>query len=134
VVGYFVRHGATLASMMPSRRLGVALVLIPTLIPVFARERTLQEQAKKIRHGSKVMVQLKNRTTVLGRLVEVTDSNFTLELAPTSGSRRDLLFQDVSSIRQYRGTPKPVEAIASVPLIVICRIELIFNKNACRGL
>ena len=112
----------------------MALVLISTLIPLSARERTLQEQVKKIHHGSKVEVQLKNRNTVFGRLVEVTDSNLTLELATPSGSRRDLLFQDVSSIRQYRGTPKPVEAIASVPLIVICRIELIFNKNACRGL
>jgi small nuclear ribonucleoprotein (snRNP)-like protein len=49
--------------------------LISTLIPLSGRERTLQEQAKKIRHGSKVMVQLKNRNTVFGRLVGVTDSS-----------------------------------------------------------
>src|SRR5271163_1072555 len=119
--------------MMPSR-LGMALVLISLLIPLSARERTLQEQAKKIHHGSKVMVQLKNRNTVFGRLVGVTDSNLTLELAAPSGSRRDLLFQDVSSIRHIREVPKPVEAIATVPVLVICGIESIFNKNACGDL
>jgi small nuclear ribonucleoprotein (snRNP)-like protein len=112
----------------------MALALISTLIPLYARERTLQEQAKKIHHGSKVMIQLKNRNTVFGRLVGVTDSNLTLELASPSGSRRDLLLQDVSSIRHIREVPKPVEAIATVPVIVICGIASIFNKNACAGL
>jgi NADH:ubiquinone oxidoreductase subunit D len=116
---------------MMSSRLGMALVLISTLIPVSARERTLQEQAKKIRHGSKVMVQLKSRNTVVGRLVEVTDSNLILELATPGGARRDLLFQDVSSIRHIKEMPKPVEAIAAVPAILFCGIAWIFNKNAC---
>jgi hypothetical protein len=128
-----IRYGATLAPMMPSR-LGAALVLISTLVPAFARERTLQEQAKKIHHGSNVMVQLKNRNTVFGRLIGVTDSNLTLELASPSGLRRDLLFQDVSSIRQIRQMPKVVEAVATVPIIVICGIGWIFNKNACGDL
>jgi small nuclear ribonucleoprotein (snRNP)-like protein len=128
-----ILYGATLASMMPSR-LGMALVLTSILVPVSAQERTLQEQAKKIRHGSKVMVQLKNRNTVFGRLVGVTDSNLTLELATPNGSRRDLLFQDVSSIRHVREMPRPIEAIAAVPVIVICGIESIFDKNACAGL
>jgi hypothetical protein len=120
--------------MMP-RRLGVALVLISILMPVFARERTLQEQAKKIHHGSNVMVQMKNRNTVFGRLVGVTDSNLTLEIATTGGLRiRDLLFQDVSSIRQIRDMPKLVRAIATVPIVVICGIDRIFNKNACGDL
>jgi 2-phospho-L-lactate transferase/gluconeogenesis factor (CofD/UPF0052 family) len=87
--------------------------------------------SKEIHHGSKVMVQLKNRNTVFGRLVGVTDSNLKLELATPSGSRRDLLFQDVLSIRHIREMPKPVEAIATVPVIVICGIESIFNKHAC---
>jgi small nuclear ribonucleoprotein (snRNP)-like protein len=115
-------------------RLGMALVLISTLIPVSAQERTLQEQAQKIHHGSKVMVQLKNRNTVFGRLVGVTDSNLTLELATPNGSRRDLLFQDVSSIRHIREMPRPIEAIAAFPVIIICEIEFIFDKNACADL
>ena len=107
----------------------MALVLISTLIPVSARELTLQEQAKKIRHGSKVMVQLKSQNTVVGRVVEVTDSN--LILATPGGGRRDLLFQDVSSIRHIKEMPRPVEAIATVPVMLFCGVEWIFNKNAC---
>src|SRR6266849_6264094 len=90
---------------------GVALVFTSALIPAAARERTLQEQARKIHRGSKVMVQMKNKNTVVGRLVEVTQTNFTLELATPGGSRRNLLFQDVSNIRRIREMPKVVEAI-----------------------
>lgn len=118
----------------------MALVLISTVIPVAARERTLQEQANKIHLGSKVMVQLTSQNTVVGCLVGVTDTNFTLELqnslvkkggASCKGSRRSLLFQDVSSIRRIREMPKPVEVIATIPAMLICGIEWIFNKNAC---
>jgi hypothetical protein len=129
---------------MMRSRLGMALVLISTLIPVSARELTLQEQVKKIHRGSKVMVQMmKTPNTVVGCLVGVTDTNFTLELqnslvqkgrSSCKGSRREFLFQDVSSIRRIREMSKPVEAIATVPLILICGIEWIFNRNACGDL
>jgi hypothetical protein len=126
--------------MMPGRP-GMALVLISTVIPAAARERTLQEQATKIHLGSKVMVQMKSfPNTVVGCLVGVTDTNFTVELANSflqkgrascKGSRRSLLFQDVSSIRRIREMPKAVEAVATIPVMLICGIEWIFNKNAC---
>lgn len=109
----------------------MTLVLLSTLMPVAGQELTLQEQAKKIHHGSKVMVQLKNGNTVFGRLVEVTDSKLTLELAAPSVLHRDLLFQEISSIRRIREMPKPVKAIATVPLILLCGVQWIFNKNAC---
>lgn len=112
----------------------MALMLISTIIPMAARELTLQEQVKKIHRSSKVMVQMKNQNTVVGRLVEATQTNFTLELATPVGSRRRLLFQDVSSIRRIREMPKPVEAIATVPVVLICGIEWIFNRNACGDL
>jgi hypothetical protein len=118
----------------------MALVLISTVIPVAARELTLQEPVKKIHRGSKVMVQLTSQNTVVGCLVVVTDTNFTLELqnslvqkgrASCKGSRRSLLFQDVSSIRRIREMPRVVEAIATIPVMLICGIDRIFNKNAC---
>ena len=113
---------------------GVVLAFTSALIPAAAREHTLQEQAKKIHQGSKVIVQMKNQNTVIGRLVEVTQTNFTLELPGTGGLRRNLLFQDVSSIRQIKEGPTFVETIATIPLMLICGIEWIFNKNACGDL
>jgi hypothetical protein len=127
-------YGVILTSMMPSR-LSMALVLISTvMMPVDARDLTPQEQANKIHRGSEVMVQMKNRNTVVGRLVEVTQTSFSLELRTPGGSRRNLLFQDVSNIRHIRETPKAVQAIAAVPVLLICGIEWIFNKNSCGDL
>lgn len=118
----------------------MALAFISILTPVVGQELTLQEQVKRIHPGSKVFVQLTSRNTVVGCLVGVTDTNFTLELqnsidqkgrASCSGSRRSLLFQDVSSIRRIREMPKAVEAIATVPVAILCGIQWLFNRNAC---
>jgi hypothetical protein len=108
--------------MMPSR-LGMALLLISTAIPLAAGERTLQEQARKIHRGSKVLVQMNNHNTVVGRLVDVTQTNLTLALGPTGASRSIFPFQDLSNIRHIREMPKSVEAIATIPVMLICGLH-----------
>jgi hypothetical protein len=81
------------------------------------------------------MIQMKNHNTVVGRLVEVTQTNLTLELGPPGGSLSNLLFQDVSNIRHIRKVPKLLEAIATIPpAMLICGIGWIFNKKACDDL
>jgi hypothetical protein len=82
----------------------ITLVLILALVvPASARERTPLEQAKKISRGSAVRVDMKNQHAVAGRLGEVTKTQFTLE-PMTTGSRQEILFQDVLMIRSIELT------------------------------
>jgi hypothetical protein len=98
----------------------LALILI---VPAEARERTPQEQAKKVTPGSRIHVHLKTGRLVGGRLGEITETQFSLEPQnPGGGSATTYLFQDVSEIRSAE--PKPVwirtlEAFVIIPFRVI---------------
>jgi preprotein translocase subunit YajC len=123
----------------------IACLLILTLvIPAEARERTPQEQAKKIAIGSKVVAEMKKGGGFEGRLGTVTETQFTLEpLTSGKGSRREILFQDVSKIRSVETGKKEIllkpleglfELLALIPIIVICGVESVFHKDACSDL
>ena len=102
----------------------VALLLIAS---AEARERTPAEQARIIARGSKIVVALKTRQTLEGRLGQVRQDGFTLEpLVPGAWSSRDLLFQDVRKIgsaKQLRlNNPLllPLGAVISIPYLIYC--------------
>jgi hypothetical protein len=111
------------------------LLILSFVIPASARERTPEEQAKKIRRGSRVVVTLKDKQTLKGRLGELRQDRFMLEPdVPGTSSNRELLFQDIRKIGRVKEklTLKdalllPVAVVALSPLLVYCGIL----KNNC---
>ena len=112
--------------MKPFRCVTAWLLFLILIVPAEARERTPQEQAKRIAPCSRVVVELKSGRSYFGQLGEVTDTKLVLEPQP-----RELMFQDISRIRSVE--PKPVwlrtlEAPVLIPfrvleatvLIVVC--------------
>lgn len=79
------------------------LLILTLVVPGFARERTPLEQVRKITRGSRVVVTLKDKQTLKGRLGELRQDRFMLE-PDVSGtlSNRELLFQEVREIRRVR--------------------------------
>jgi hypothetical protein len=85
------------------------LLILALVVPAWARQRTPQEQARKIAFGSRVVIEMKNRHAVEGRLGEITETQFILEpLTSGAGSSKEVLFQDVSNIRSIEPTKKEV--------------------------
>jgi hypothetical protein len=104
------------------------LLILLLVVPASARQRTPQEQAKRIAPCSRVVVELKSGRSYFGQLGEVTDTKLTLEPQP-----RELTFQDISRIRSVEPgrkeiVLKPLRALALVPLVVVCGISAVFKK------
>jgi len=94
------------------------------MVPAEASERTPFEQAREIKSGATVSVTLTNGQTLKGRLGAIATTEFILDpLKPGSGPGQDLLFQDVSKIRE-RGVWKrkvglTIACIVFFPLLVL---------------
>jgi len=94
------------------------------VVPAEASERTPFEQAREIKSGATVSVTLTNGQTLKGRLGAIATTEFILDpLKPGSGPGQDLLFQDVSKIRE-RGAGKrkvslAIEWVVFSPFLVI---------------
>lgn len=119
------------------RFISACLTILMLVTSADARPRTPQERAAKIQLGSLVLVQMKTGQGVKGRLREVTSTELTLDpLAPQNAPRQTLLFDNVRSIElpKTQSFPRSLELLAAVPLIAICRVARIFNRNACDDL
>ena len=115
---------------MPSRLLP-ALLLFSTLVSVQAKDLELTRQYRKLHRGSHVLVFIRNRSSVVGRVAAVTDTQLALEPINAGGSPQYFLFGDIFSIRRIRDVPKPVQGLISVPVAVVCGVQRVFSKNAC---
>jgi len=77
--------------------------MLALVIPASARERKPEDRIRKLKLGSRVVVTLKDKETLKGRLGKVTQDQFTLKpLAPASWSSREILFQDIRDILPER--------------------------------
>jgi hypothetical protein len=95
-------------------------LILSLVISASAREQTPLQQAQKIAPGSKVVVKLKDKRTLKGRLGEVTQDRFALEpLAPGSSSGVVVFFQDVRKIDRAKVLPEPVKKVLMVPVAVV---------------
>jgi len=79
------------------------LLLLTLITSAEARERTLPERARRIARGSKVVVTLKDKQFLRGRLGGVAQDRFTLEpVVAGDWPDRELLFQDVQDVLKIR--------------------------------
>jgi hypothetical protein len=94
------------------------LLILTFVVPASARERTPLEQARKIAPGSKVVVTLKNKVTLNGRLGQVTQDGFTLEPLIRESPHAEFLFRDVRKISPAKDI-WPIKDILLTPVYLV---------------
>jgi len=86
---------------------------------------TLAEQLLKIAPGSRVQVRLSNKEKILGRLDNVSATDFTLIVQTRNGvDKRRLRFDDVKSVRVIGGM-KGFAVVLGVAGVVVAVILLL---------
>jgi len=112
------------------------LLILTLVVPGEARERTPLEQAKKIAPGSRVVITLKNKQIVAGRLGERTEDAFTLQPFVAGELDRVVLFQDVHKITRIKERSAASNVMGDILLVIELPLLLlycgIFNHN-CLG-
>ena len=93
----------------------LALLLVSGLE---ARDRTVEEQARKIPSGSEVIVILTNKQTLNGRMGAITGDRFQLQSFVAGKPDREVLFQDVGKLRQVK-EPSRMHKIGSEVLFIV---------------
>ena len=88
------------------KRLLAWLLLLMLITSAEARDRTPEEQAKKIVFGTRVSVELKDHKIVEGRLKQLTETSLILDPVTGTGPEVEMLFQDVSKIRSRESHKK----------------------------
>ena len=111
------------------------LLTLTLVIPVSARERTPLEQAQRIPVGSEVVISLKDKQVLTGRLGELNENSLTLRPFVPGETDRLVLFQDVKKITQ-RKEPSALHNIAVdillAPLLPVLLLDCAFFEN-CLG-
>ena len=128
---------------MEPRKCVVWLLLLAMATPALPAERTLLQQARKIKSGSPVRIELKTHKVVEGRLGEVTETQLRLQpFNPGSVPVSSYDLQDIAKIRSTERKPKrawvkaleapvviPLEVLVTTLLLAACAATAAFDQG-----
>jgi hypothetical protein len=94
------------------------LLILALVVPAFGRQRTPQDQLRKLSRGSSVTVTLKDKRILTGYLSEIAPDRFLLGASVPGDWSGEVLLQDVANIRENK--PRlSIKEILLVPVWVV---------------